>query len=228
MRYPYTAIALIFLVVSCIMFCSNTTSKQVQTNKMEVEEETEFTYEHDDITFTDIISASSDKIDMINMKKDEVIRPEPTKWRHTYYGNTLYAVDEQGNYHDRQGRIWKPITVDTTAYTWKDDGFDASIGAGDGKTAIGRDAIRTYGIASGSPRVPRGSTVHVSGYGQFEVDDTGGKLKRDWRNERVTTLDLRIPQLRYDGVWRSVRTARAIAFKHGRKKNRTVLILLSK
>lgn len=226
MQYPYTAIATMLFIVSCIALCSSYDSTQSLSKKSEDEKNTEFAYEHDDITFDDILAASPDKIDMIDMKDDEVIKPEPPKWRHTYYGNTLYAVDENGYYHDRQGRVWRPIRVDTTAYTWKDDGNDPSIGAGDGKTATGKDAKRTYGIASGSPLVPYGSTIHVSGYGQFEVDDTGGRLKREWTRKGKIRLDLRIPQLRYDGVWRSIRTARAIAFKHGVRRNRTVLLLV--
>jgi len=145
----------------------------------------------------------------------------------TTYGNKTYIIDENGYYHDLDGRIWKPIMVTTTAYTWKDDGVNHSIGAGDGKTAILKDAIRTYGIASGSPLIPIGSTIHVEGYGIHSVDDTGGALKRAWRMKKETVLDLRIPQLKYDGTWRSINACQYIARNHGRKTNRMVLILVN-
>ncbi len=186
----------------------------------------DFDYEHVDIKYEEIKSEHPEKIKTIDIKENEVVKQKPPRWRRVYYGNIMYAVDSNGLYHDRQGRVWKPIIVDTTAYTWTDDGYDPTIGAGDGKTATGKDAIRTYGIASGSPKVPMGSVVHVSGYGPFKVDDTGGRLKRDWRNKGIITLDLRIPQLRYDGAWRSVKQSRVIALKHGRRRNRLVLILL--
>jgi 3D (Asp-Asp-Asp) domain-containing protein len=185
-----------------------------------------FSYESDEVTYEQIMKICPEKSEMLEIKPNESVSQPISPWKHTRYGGIDYAIDEKGYYHDRQGQVWKPVKVDTTAYTWMDDGYDPSIGAGDGKTATGKDAKRTYGIASGSPMVPRGSLVHVAGYGQFEVDDTGGKLKSDWRKYRKVTLDLRVPQLRYDGVWRSIKECRAIAFKHGKQKDRMVLVLV--
>jgi 3D (Asp-Asp-Asp) domain-containing protein len=142
------------------------------------------------------------------------------------YGSKKYYVMGNDQYKDENGDMWRGIRVTTTAYTWKDDGVDPRNGAGDGKTSIGRDAIRTYGIAAGTPTLPYGTIVHVDGYGTYTIDDTGGAMRRAWRNNSEIILDLRIPQLRYDGVWRSVRTIQNIARQHGRQRNRIVMIKL--
>lgn len=139
------------------------------------------------------------------------------------YGNLTY-VERNDGLLERNGDLWRRIRVTTTAYTWKDDGYDPSTGAGDGKTSIGVDAIRTYGFATCPRAIPTGSTLHVSGYGVFKVDDTGGALRQAWRRNREIIVDLRIPQLRYDGVWRSVNTIRRIALRHGRRRNRIILL----
>lgn len=208
-----TFICVLILPVMVFTMCSSNTVRNVDSI-----ENSDFQYEYEKIDLSDIISESK--------PENIVSKPQPPKWKHVNYGGHIYAVDEKGLYHDRQGRVWKPIKVDTTAYTWRDDGDNPRIGAGDGKTCTNKNAITTYGIASGSPVVPLGSKLHVSGYGIFDVDDTGGKLRREWRRKKVTLLDLRIPQKRYDGVWRSVSRARAIALKHGRRRNRIVLILI--
>jgi 3D (Asp-Asp-Asp) domain-containing protein len=142
------------------------------------------------------------------------------------YGGKKYYVMGNNQYKDENGDMWRGIRVTTTAYTWKDDGFDPRNGAGDGKTSIGSDAIRTYGIAAATPLLPYGTLVHVDGYGIHTIDDTGGAMRRAWRNNREIILDLRIPQRRYDGVWRSVRTIQNIARQHGRQRNRIVMIKL--
>lgn len=171
----------------------------------------EFIYEHVELS----------EIDDVEVQEEQL----PTMEFYTY-GGKQYAVDDNGIFHDREGRRWEAITVTTTAYTWADDGVDPSIGAGDGKTSINKDARRTYGIASGSPMVPIGSVIHVAGYGTFPVDDTGGALRRAWTQDKEIVLDLRIPELRYDGVWRSVPAIKAIALRHGRKQDRIVLMMI--
>jgi hypothetical protein len=104
-----------------------------------------------------------------------------------------------------------------------DDGVDPSIGAGDGITSIGKNAIRTYGIAADPKLIPYGTEIHVEGYGIHKVDDTGGNMRKEGRKGRIQ-LDLRIPQLKYDGTWRSIHTIRKIALNHGRQTNKFVLV----
>lgn len=143
--------------------------------------------------------------------------PEPPKQKLVVYGNKTYIMREDG-FLERGGYVWQPVRVTTTAYTWKDDGVDPRIGAGDGKTSRLKNAKTTYGIAA-DPRIFKYGTVfHVAGYGVFEVDDTGGAMKGKYK------LDLRIPNKRYDGVWRSDRDIRRIAIRHGCQRNRIVLM----
>lgn len=161
----------------------------------------------------------SEKIDQLETVKSPV-------YNEVKYGKLTYLVDRDGLYHDETGRVWKPILVTTTAYTWRDDGDDISIGAGDGKTATMKDAINTYGIAADPRTLPYGTTLYVSGYGEFKVDDTGGAMRQAWINDNVIHIDLRIPETRFDGVKRSIKECRKIALNHGRQENRMVLVLV--
>ena len=165
--------------------------------------------------------------DIIEFKEDSSyntpIEVESDPVKYVVYGNLTYIKREDG-YLERNGSLWRPIRVTTTAYTWKDDGVNPSIGAGDGKTSIGKDAIRTYGYAADPDAIPYGTTIHVAGYGVFEVDDTGGAMRTAWRSRNEIILDLRIPQLKFNGSWRSVRQAQRVAMNHGRQINRIVLV----
>jgi len=147
----------------------------------------------------------------INKQKDKLV----------VYGNKTYIM-RPDKLLERDGYIWRTVKVTTTAYTWKDDGWNPRIGAGDGKTSKLKDAKRTYGIAADPKIFPYGTVFHVAGYGEFEVDDTGGAMKGKRK------LDLRIPNLRYDGKWRSNSEIRKIAIRHGCQRNRIVLIRVKK
>lgn len=143
------------------------------------------------------------------------------------YGGIDFEITNNNLLIHPNGTVWKRMFVTTTAYTWLDDGFDHLIGAGDGRTSIGKDARSTYGIAADPRAIPYGSTIFVEGYGTYRVDDTGGALRRSYRNNGEIVLDLRIPNRRYDGVWRSNTQIRSIARNHGRNRNRVVLIQIN-
>jgi 3D (Asp-Asp-Asp) domain-containing protein len=170
----------------------------------------------DDFQDVEMSTSYSEPIEVEDIEHEPQLRP-------VIYGNMTYMLRPDGLL-ERGGSIWRPVRVTTTAYTWRDDGVDHSIGAGDGKTANGTDAIRTYGYATSHDVLPLGTVIHVAGYGVFSVDDTGGAMRQAWRNNREIQIDLRIPQLRYDGQWRSVSECQRIARRHGRQRNRIVLI----
>lgn len=137
------------------------------------------------------------------------------------YGGHKYLVDN-GYYIDSRGRRFRPITVTTTAYVARPEecGEDYKV------TATGTSSRTTYGLATDWRALPRGSILHIAGYGIFPVDDTGGAMRQNWRNNRVIQIDLRIPHRRWDGVWRSTSECVRIAKQHGVKRNRTVLLLI--
>jgi len=64
-------------------------------------------------------------------------------------------------------------------------------GSADGKTATGRDVrSHPFGIASDPKRVRPGLRLDIPGYGQAQVDDTGGAMRQSGR-DGVIQLDLR-------------------------------------
>jgi 3D (Asp-Asp-Asp) domain-containing protein len=77
-----------------------------------------------------------------------------------------------------------------------------------GKTASGRSAYRP-GIAADWACFPAGTGVWVPGYGVGIVDDTGGALRRAWRERRELGMEVRFQdhdQARAWGVqWLEVR-----------------------
>jgi 3D (Asp-Asp-Asp) domain-containing protein len=158
-------------------------------------------------------------------QKLENILEEYNNIEYYYYGGRQYIKLSNGllQYNDE---LWKPITVTTTAYTWMDDGLNPKIGAGDGITSTGTNAIKTYGIATDPRALQYGTMVHIDDYGISTVDDTGG-LPRQSYKKGIVHLDLRIPQLKFNNQWRSIKTCQTIARKHGIQKNRTVLIKIN-
>ena len=138
-----------------------------------------------------------------------------------WFNGSPYVI-EAGLWRDEDGELWKPITVTTTAYTWVDDlGSPAVVEPG--RTATHQDAKRTYGVATDWRVLPRGTVLRIPGYGDAVVDDKCGKARREWRTNRDIIVDLRIPNRRYDGLWRSNQEIRNIAFRHGIREDRTIL-----
>lgn len=194
-------------------------------------------YQKDVKTTEDIVMVEVEELKTSNvvLEHDPVSVADPPKPKRDWelvevvnYGGKKYAVDTKGFYHDKEGRMWEPMVVDTTAYTWLDDGVNRRTGAGDGITSTNKNAKTTYGIAhaNGCGVVDYGQTFHISGYGVFQIDDACGKARKEWRHKRRIRLDIRIPNRRYDGVWRSNRTIRRIALRHEVKRNRLVLRLI--
>ncbi|MBM3251002.1 MAG: hypothetical protein FJZ07_02095 [Candidatus Nealsonbacteria bacterium] len=52
----------------------------------------------------------------------------------------------------------------------------------DGKTAIGKDARTTKGVAADPGLLPYGTRLNIPGKGILTVDDTGGAMRRSARN----------------------------------------------
>lgn len=224
MQYPFSAFAFMFLIISSTIVYSGFSSpknKELQNN--------EGVSTFDFVNSAVIVDNSFNE--QIILSKFTYDPPLEEKlypgFKHTIYGGKDYWIDENGFYHDKDGRVWKPMIVDTTAYTWLDDGRNSRTGAGDGKTSTNKNAKTTYGIAhaNGCGVVTYGQTFHISGYGEFKVDDACGAARTQWRKYGTIRLDIRIPNRRYDGVWRSNHDIRKIAKQHGLRQNRLVLVL---
>jgi hypothetical protein len=142
-------------------------------------------------------------------------RAQPT----TLWNGVRFTVLKPGVWQDPSGRCWRPITASTTAYTWV-DGTPVE----PGKTAKRTCAKTTYGIASDWSVIKPGTKVWVPGYGIQLVDDKCGRSMDNWKSHREIVLDLRIPNQRHDGLWRSNRDIVRIATRHGYQRKRTVLV----
>ena len=82
----------------------------------------------------------------------------------------------------------------------------------DGITSIGKSAF-TKGIAAAPKALPYGTQVYVRGFGTYKVDDTGGAMRRAWRDHREIHIDLRMGSHQEAKNW-------------GRKHNVPIYILL--
>lgn len=60
-----------------------------------------------------------------------------------------------------------------------------------GRTSTGSSAWKR-GAAVDPGAIPYGSRIFVPGYGFALVDDTGGAMRRLWRNERMVHVDVRM------------------------------------
>jgi 3D (Asp-Asp-Asp) domain-containing protein len=73
-----------------------------------------------------------------------------------------------------------------------------------GSTSTGRDASKHSGVAADPKAIPYGSVVKLPGVGLREVDDTGGAMRRSWKNG-IYHLDLRFKShdeaLRWGKKW---------------------------
>lgn len=147
----------------------------------------------------------------------EVVTTLDGQRRVVFHGRTYIPM--AGRYVDEAGMAWLPIQVTTTAYSPTVEQCDGDPHV----TARGTDAFSTYGIAADPRALPYGSALRIPGYGDFPVDDTGGRMRRSWESG-VVHLDLRIPLRRYDGVWRSASEATRVAMRHGVRRDRVVLL----
>lgn len=60
-----------------------------------------------------------------------------------------------------------------------------------GITSIGKDAWST-GLAADPIYLDYGTRVFINGYGLSEVDDTGGAMRRHWREDGILHIDVRM------------------------------------
>ena len=123
---------------------------------------------------------------------------------------------------DPEGKVWKPITCTTTAYTWVDGIGDPWVPA-PGVTAKGKDARVTRGVATNWRLLPPGTRLRIPGYGDTVVDDRCGAAYTAWKKEREVVVDLRIPNRGPKGNWRSNDHIVDVALNHGRQEDRVVL-----
>ncbi len=59
-----------------------------------------------------------------------------------------------------------------------------------GKTSIGRDAWKTYGVAADPELLPYGTRLNIPGVGIRIVDDTGGAMRQSAK-EGIWHIDIR-------------------------------------
>ncbi len=81
----------------------------------------------------------------------------------------------------------RPILMKLTAYCpcEKCCGDDAN-----GKTSIGRDAWKTYGVAADPKLLPYGTRLDIPGIGIRIVDDTGGAMRQSAK-KGIWHIDIR-------------------------------------
>ena len=145
------------------------------------------------------------------------------------FGGVTYYTDDTGLYYkyDEAGNhleTYRRIVVTTTAYTWADGIGDPAAG-NPATTATGADAKNTYGIATCWGAIPRGTVLHVPGYGTFPVDDKCGRARKLFREENIILLDLRIREPSPDSTARRTPDEiRQIALNHGIRRDRPVLM----
>lgn len=100
-------------------------------------------------------------------------------------------TEDPGPYH-----FWAYVTGYCPCRECTDDG--------DGMTAIGRNAVKYMGVAADLARIEAKTMLHIAGFGQLMVDDTG----RDMRRAPFIWLDVRRPThaeaARVNGSWRKV------------------------
>jgi 3D (Asp-Asp-Asp) domain-containing protein len=93
-------------------------------------------------------------------------------------------------------RVWQTVVALVTAYT---PGVESCGDSADGRTSTNRSTdVYPYGIAADGAVLPPGSLVKVPEYMDvsfpdraWEVDDTGGDMRRDFRRHFIVHLDLR-------------------------------------
>lgn len=148
-----------------------------------------------------------------------IIAPPKPKLPTFMYDGAQYNILPSGQLQDSKGRIWKKMTVTTTAYTATVEECDND----PTHTATMTKAKKTYGIAVDPKIIPYGTLIHVSGYGIHPADDTGRAMRSATRRGEIQ-LDLRIPQRRSDGIWRSDKEVKKIARNHGIQEDHLVLV----
>lgn len=60
-----------------------------------------------------------------------------------------------------------------------------------GRTATGSSAWRR-GAAADPAAIPYGTRIFVEGYGYVRIDDTGGRMRRVWRQRGLLQIDIRM------------------------------------
>lgn len=63
----------------------------------------------------------------------------------------------------------------------------------DGKTALGDDAAIYDGAAVSFEAIPKRTKILIPGIGVKEADDTGGAMRRAWREKGEYHIDIRFP-----------------------------------
>ena len=81
----------------------------------------------------------------------------------------------------------KPIRMKVTAYY---PGKECCGKFADGKTATGRDAWETFGVAADPKLLPYGTKLKIPGIGIRVVDDTGGAMRKSAK-QGVYHIDVR-------------------------------------
>ncbi len=84
------------------------------------------------------------------------------------------------------GATWARVMTTGYCPCWRCCGLEAN-----GHTSINRDvSTHPFGLASDPGMMPYHTELQIPGYGQAEVDDTGGRMRQDARKD-LFHLDLR-------------------------------------
>ena len=69
------------------------------------------------------------------------------------------------------------------------------------RTSTGRNATETRGVAVDPRAIPYGTRVRVPGVGTLLADDTGGRMREDWRKRGILHIDVRFPTFEQAKNW---------------------------
>lgn len=112
------------------------------------------------------------------------------------------AADSEGVAGKQSARpAPRRIRALVTAYCATGPRCSAPICGGNPQTAWGRDATVGDGCAVDPRAIPYGSVVVIDGK-RYVADDTGGAMRRDWRERGIVHIDVRVAGRTHEEVRR--------------------------
>jgi 3D (Asp-Asp-Asp) domain-containing protein len=110
----------------------------------------------------------------------------------------IASAPEENTLAPENYRYVRSVVAKVTGYT---PGEESCGPYADGFTSIGADAWATGGVAADPTCLPYGTMVFIPGAGYRLVDDTGSAMRKAWREENNTHIDLRFQSLKAAKQW---------------------------
>ena len=128
-----------------------------------------------------------------------IIQSKDVQYKEDSLENIVKSVDSPKEDIPPEGYVyWKTIKAKVTAY----EPSEYSCGKyADGKTSIGENAWKFNGVAADPRAIPYGTLVYIEGIGFKKVDDTGGAMRKSWRERGQYHLDIRMGTIKGALKW---------------------------